>query len=256
MLTEQHDTRGPGSCAASRSRRSAAWCTNCRMRSNWCCSSARAIAWCRPARRLPLYPRGRALVRRARPHRLDAAAGCARAAQGVLRVAAMPALANGVLPRFAGPLPAAASRSSTWRCSVLVSSMKCSTWVVERACDLGFAHHAGPACGGSAPRMMPPVRYVAVVPERPPACAPQGAAAARLPAARSFIALGPSIPSRFRVDDVFSSYGVERAIPRFETPLSEIACGLVSSGIGVSMVDPSTASEYASHGRDHPAVRA
>ena len=35
---------------------------------------------------------------------------------------------------------------------------------------------------------------------------------------------------------------------RIETPLSEIACGLVAGGAGVTLCDPFTAREYASRG--------
>ena len=35
---------------------------------------------------------------------------------------------------------------------------------------------------------------------------------------------------------------------RVETPLSEICCALVAAGVGVAIVDPFTASEYANHG--------
>jgi DNA-binding transcriptional LysR family regulator len=35
---------------------------------------------------------------------------------------------------------------------------------------------------------------------------------------------------------------------RIETPLSEIACSLVASGVGVTLCDPFTAYEYATRG--------
>src|SRR5437763_1368773 len=66
-------------------------------------------------------------------------------------------------------------------------------------------------------------------------------------AGEPFIALGPTTPSRFRIDDLFSRHGVERSI-RVETPLSEIACALVASGVGLSIVDPFTAREYGTRG--------
>lgn len=178
---------------------------------------------------------------------LDRIAGAAQELRsrrsGVLRVAAMPALAHGALPRFAGRFLRSKPKIDLALFG-LVSSMVLD-WVISEQCDLGFAtapvQHAAVRA-----EMMPPVRYVAVVPD--------GHRLARRKVLRprdfsgeSFIALGPSIPSRFRVDDVFSSHGVERAI-RVETPLSEIACGLVASGVGLSIVDPFTAFEYATHG--------
>jgi DNA-binding transcriptional LysR family regulator len=71
------------------------------------------------------------------------------------------------------------------------------------------------------------------------------------------VSIGPTTPSTFRLDDVFSAAGVDRRI-RVETPLSGIACGLVAAGVGVSVVDPFTASEYATRGvvacRFEPAI--
>ena len=62
-----------------------------------------------------------------------------------------------------------------------------------------------------------------------------------------FVALGPTTPSRHLIDDVFSRHGVSRVL-RVETPLSEIACALVASGLGLSICDPFTANEYSTRG--------
>jgi DNA-binding transcriptional LysR family regulator len=63
----------------------------------------------------------------------------------------------------------------------------------------------------------------------------------------SFISLGHSTASRFRIDRVFAEHGVKRVM-RIETPLSEIACSLAASGAGVTLCDPFTATEYATRG--------
>jgi DNA-binding transcriptional LysR family regulator len=93
---------------------------------------------------------------------------------------------------------------------------------------------------------MPTVRYVAVVPEGHK-LAKRRVIRPKDFAGEPFIALGPTTPSRFRIDDLFSRHGVTRKI-RVETPLSEIVCGLVASGIGISVCDPFTAAEYATRG--------
>jgi len=162
---------------------------------------------------------------------------------GVLRVAAMPALCNGVLPRFVG-LFLADHEHVDFAIEGLISSAVLDR-VVNEQVELGFA--AAPIEHAAvAHRKLPAVPYVAVV--------PAGHRLARRRVLRPadfagepFIRLGPTTPSRFRVDDVFSRHGVERAI-RVETPLSEIACALVASGVGVSIVDPFTAREYSTHG--------
>jgi DNA-binding transcriptional LysR family regulator len=178
---------------------------------------------------------------------LDRIAGAAQELRarrsGVLRVAAMPALANGVLPRFAGHFLRQRPKIDLALFG-LVSSMVLD-WVLSEQCDVGFA--AAPLQHpGARAEVMPAVRYVAVVPDGH-RLAKRRVLRPRDFSGESFIALGPSIPSRFRVDDVFSAHGVERSI-RVETPLSEIACALVTTGVGVSIVDPFTASEYATHG--------
>ena len=162
---------------------------------------------------------------------------------GTLRIAAMPALANGVLPRFTGEF--LAQRENLDVALFGLVSVTVLDWLVSDQCDLGFA--AAPI-GHPALRVenMPAARYVAVL--------PQGHRLARRRVLRPrdfagepFVAIGPTTPSTFRIADVFSAAGVSRRI-RVETPLSAIACALVASGVGVSVVDPFTASEYEAHG--------
>ena len=66
-------------------------------------------------------------------------------------------------------------------------------------------------------------------------------------AGEPFVALGPTTPSRHRIDEIFARHGVARTV-RVETPLSEIACALVASGLGLSICDPFTANEYSTRG--------
>jgi DNA-binding transcriptional LysR family regulator len=162
---------------------------------------------------------------------------------GVLRVAAMPALCNGFLPRFSGRF--LADRPHLDFALVGLLSHTVLDWVVSDQCDLGFA--SGPIEHAAVTsQKMPPVRYVAVVPEGHK-LARRRVIRPRDFAGEPFIALGPTTPSRFRIDDLFSRHGVARRI-RVETPLSEIVCGLVASGLGISLCDPFTAAEYATRG--------
>ena len=162
---------------------------------------------------------------------------------GTLRIAAMPALSNGVLPRFTGEF--LRERESLDVALFGLVSLTVLDWVVSDQCELGFA--AAPI-EHPAVRVerMPAARYVAVLP-------PGHRLAARRVlrphdlAAEPFVAIGPTTPSTYRVADVFSAAGITRRI-RVETPLSAIACALVASGVGVSIVDPFTASEYEAQG--------
>jgi DNA-binding transcriptional LysR family regulator len=162
---------------------------------------------------------------------------------GVLRVAAMPALCNGFLPRFAGAF--LADRPQLDFALVGLLSHTVLDWVLSGQCDLGFA--SGPIEHAAVTsEKMPAVRYVAIVPEGHK-LAKRRVMRPKDFAADPFIALGPTTPSRFRIDDLFSRHGVTRRI-RVETPLSEIVCGLVASGLGISVCDPFTAAEYATRG--------
>lgn len=172
---------------------------------------------------------------------------------GVLRIAAMPALANTVLPRFTGEF--LARRENLDLALFGLASVTVLDWVVSDQCDLGFA--AAPIQHPAVrAEKMPTARYVAVLPEGHRLASRRSLTPQDL-ADEPFIAIGPTTPSTFRLDDVFSAAGVTRRI-RVETPLSGIACGLVAAGVGVSVVDPFTAAEYAAHGvaarRFEPAI--
>lgn len=162
---------------------------------------------------------------------------------GFLRVAALPALANGFLPRFAGQF--ATERP---RLDLVVSGMASHavlTAVVHGQCDLGFAEATFEHAAIKV-EQMPSVPYMAILPE--------GHRLARKARLRpkdfegeSFVSLGQSSLSRFRLDRMFAEHGVSR-IMRIETPLSEIACSMVAAGAGVSLCESFTASEYATRG--------
>ena len=162
---------------------------------------------------------------------------------GVLRVAAMPALCNGFLPRFSGQFLAERPRNDFALLGLISSSVL--DWVISDQCDLGFA--AAPIEHAAASfEAMPPVRYVAVLPEGH-RLARRRVLRPRDFANQPFVALGPTTPSRHLIDDVFSRHGISRVL-RVETPLSEIACALVASGLGLSICDPFTANEYSTRG--------
>ncbi|WP_244433255.1 LysR substrate-binding domain-containing protein, partial [Bradyrhizobium japonicum] len=63
----------------------------------------------------------------------------------------------------------------------------------------------------------------------------------------TFISLSAGSSSRHLVDQVFHRHNVRRVL-RVETTLSEIMCGMVSSGLGVAICDPFTAQEFSTRG--------
>jgi len=162
---------------------------------------------------------------------------------GYLRIAALPALANGFLPRFVGRFLAERPKLNIVLSGLVSHAVV--TAVAQGQCDLGFAESSIEHAAVQLEHM-PTAPYVAVL--------PQGHRLARKAKLRpedfdgeSFISLGPSTVSRFRIDRLFAERGVER-IMRIETPLSEIACALAGSGVGVALCEPFTATEYATRG--------
>ena len=117
--------------------------------------------------------------------------------------------------------------------------------VAQGQSDLGFAEASMEHAAVQTERM-PAAPYMAVLPQ-----AHRLARKKRLRPTdfegESFISLGHSSVSRFRIDRVFAEHSVRRVM-RIETPLSEIACSLAGSGAGVTLCDPFTATEYATRG--------
>lgn len=162
---------------------------------------------------------------------------------GSLRIAALPALANGFLPRFAGRFLAKRPELDLGLFGVI--SPLVVDWVANRQCDIGFAE-VPIANPGLDIAPMPVLSRVAVMPEdhrlaRKSLIKPKDFEG------ENFISLKHGSGSRYRIDNVFAERHINRVM-RVETHLSEIMCGLVSSGFGVAICDPFTAAEFAGRG--------
>ncbi|ALG74696.1 transcriptional regulator [Azospirillum thiophilum] len=162
---------------------------------------------------------------------------------GTLRVAAMPALGVGFLPRYVArflterPRVDIALRGST---SPIILD-----WVATGQCELGFAHT--------------PIEHAAVLTEKIhglPAVAilPPGHPLAAKDVlgpkdfeGESFISTTPPTLLRYRIDTIFADHDVRRVM-RVETQLTMNACAMVAAGHGMSIVDPFTAQDYVPHG--------
>jgi DNA-binding transcriptional LysR family regulator len=162
---------------------------------------------------------------------------------GFLRIAALPALANGFLPRFVGAFLKERPKLDIVLSGLVSHAVLAS--VAQGQSDLGFAE-AQMEHAAVAREAMPPSPLLAVM--------PHGHRLSRKKRIRprdfegeNFISLGPSALSRFRTDRVFAEHGVTRIL-RIETPLSEIACALAGSGAGVALCEPFTATEYSTRG--------
>jgi len=162
---------------------------------------------------------------------------------GTLRVGCYPALATTFLPRFVARFLATRPRLDIAVHGV--SSRVVLDWVASGQCDIGFASDALDFPSVQA-EMMQEAAAVAIVPPGHrlagrPYLQPKDFRDER------FISLGPFTLLRHRIDFAFAAARVQRQI-QVETNLTEIACGLVAAGAGVSIVDPLMAEEFRSRG--------
>jgi DNA-binding transcriptional LysR family regulator len=176
--------------------------------------------------------------------RINAAAEEIRSRRtGTLRIAALPALSNGYLPRLAGKF--LEDRPNLNLSFFGVISPIVIDWVLNNQCDVGFAEipiaHSGLTCV-----RLPALPRVAILP-----AGHRLAAKAMLEPrdfeGETFVSLSAGSASRHLIDQIFNRDDVRRVL-RVETSLSEIMCGMVSSGLGAAICDPFTAREFEGRG--------
>jgi DNA-binding transcriptional LysR family regulator len=158
---------------------------------------------------------------------------------GTLRIAALPALSNGYLPRLAGNF--LKQRPNLNLSFFGVISPMVIDWVLNNQCDIGFAEvpiaHSGLPCV-----QLPALPRVAILPAghrltAKPTLEPRDFEG------ETFVSLSAGSGSRHLIDQIFNREDVHRVL-RVETSLSEIMCGMVSSSLGVAICDPFTAREF------------
>jgi DNA-binding transcriptional LysR family regulator len=160
-----------------------------------------------------------------------------------LRIAALPALSNGYLPRLCGHFLKARPNLNLAFFGVI--SPIVVDWVLNNQCDLGFAEVPIAHSGLSSVRLPPPAR-VAVLPTGHRLAA-KDVLEPRDFEGETFISLSAGSTGRHLVDQAFNRDDISRVL-RVETTLSEIMCGMVSSGLGVAICDPFTAQEFSTRG--------
>ena len=162
---------------------------------------------------------------------------------GTLRIAALPALSNGYLPRLAGGFLKERPNLNLSFSGVI--SPIVIDWVLNNQCDIGFAEvtiaHSGLPCV-----RLPALPRVAVLPIGHRLAA-KAVLEPRDFEGEAFVSLSSGTSSRHLIDQVFNRDDVRR-VTRVETNLSEILCGMVSSGLGVGICDPFTAQEFEGRG--------
>jgi DNA-binding transcriptional LysR family regulator len=173
-------------------------------------------------------------------HIADHAAAIRSGRVGELRIAALPAMAMGVLPRFAASFMRARPEAR-----LTVSGMP-SHLVIEAVAagqaDIGYA--IGPLERLDIVSERISASAVAVLPARHRLAGLRELDAGML-AGEPMIGVGAGTLFRSRIDAVFGD--AYRNIVA-ETPLTQIACVMVCEGAGIAIVDPYSAHEYRDRG--------
>ncbi|WP_417607138.1 LysR substrate-binding domain-containing protein [Oceanimonas baumannii] len=161
--------------------------------------------------------------------------------RGSLKVAAMPAIALGFLPRVMQQF--SQSHQGVNLTLQVRSSQQVADWIATQHFDVGIG----------AINVVDPALAVEVLGEAALVCAlpathPLARKAVIVPEDlrdQPFISLGPEQSVRYKVDEVFKLARVSRQLV-LDTQLSHVACSFVDAGAGVALVDPVTALHFPS----------
>ena len=162
---------------------------------------------------------------------------------GSLKIAAMPAVALGFLPRVIGTFNQQHPNAGV---SLQIrSSAKVMEWIATQQLDLGIAAVQN-ILPGVESEMLLEAPFVAVIPaghrlEQKSELCPADFAG------ENFISQGYEMDARARIDAAFDEAGVARRLT-IDSQLSMAICNMVVQGIGVSLVDPITASDFEGKG--------
>lgn len=158
---------------------------------------------------------------------------------GELRIAAMPSLGTGFVPRL---LARFAAQAEGLRVSMTVtSSIEVHDLVQSGQVDLGIAH---PVASGAGLVMGPPLllRAVLALPPRHRLARRRSIAIAALHGEPQ-VSLSRQYGLRDMVDDLFARHEVV-PVPVAETQSAAAACEMVAGGLGFAIVDPISAQGY------------
>jgi DNA-binding transcriptional LysR family regulator len=172
---------------------------------------------------------------------LDETAGkLRRFGTGLLRIAAVPTLALGMVPRaikrFAKEYPEVGLSIHTGHSSIV------SQWVETQYCDLGIVTQRSRTGYTHEPDLLFRVNSVCLMPKGHRLTEKKRITPADLEG-EAFISISKPDILRKLVDRVFDEAGVKRLM-NIETPYSSIICSLVSEGMGVCIVNPLVAQDY------------
>lgn len=177
-------------------------------------------------------------------HRLEEAANrIRRFSGGLLRIAAIPTLAHGLIPRtikrFAGIYPEASISIHAGHSTAV------SQWVDEQSCDIGIVSHLYPNYGFENDDLYR-INGVCLLPGDHRLAAKACIRPEDLDG-EPYISFARNDFGRSNVDEIFEKAGVSRQIT-LETPYSSITCSLVAQGLGVAIVNPIAAQDFSHAG--------
>lgn len=159
---------------------------------------------------------------------------------GQLRIAAIPTIALGMLPRaikrFAKVHPEVGISIHT------AHSSSISQWVDSQFCDLGIVSYVSPQNYSAKPEQLFAVDGVCLMPEGHRLARKERLEPADLEG-ETFISLARHDGQRDKVDAIFQNAGVVRKM-NIETSYSSIICSLVALEMGVCIVNPLVARDY------------
>ena len=169
----------------------------------------------------------------------EAAKRIRRFSGGLLRIAAVPTLAHGLIPRtikrFVEIYPEASISIHAGHSAAV------SQWVDEQSCDIGVVSDLEQSYGFENEELYQ-IDGVCLMPRRHRLAAKSIIGPADL-AGEPYISFSRNDYGRSNVDNVFEAAGISRNIT-LETPYSSITCALVAQGLGIAIVNPIAAQDY------------
>ncbi|MBB5468259.1 DNA-binding transcriptional LysR family regulator [Paraburkholderia sp. CI2] len=161
---------------------------------------------------------------------------------GQLSVIALPLFSHSILPgavkRFHDVQPGVSVSIATQESPFL------EEWLSAQRYDLGLTEHDAPPPGTRLTPLIA-VDEVCVLPDAHPLLAKRVIALKDF-ADQAFISLSANDPYRLQIDEAFARADIARRL-LIETPTAVSVCSFVRQGLGIAIVNPLTALDFAGH---------
>jgi DNA-binding transcriptional LysR family regulator len=169
----------------------------------------------------------------------EAAKRINRFSGGLLRIAAVPTLAHGLIPRaikrFVEIYPEASISLHAGHSTAV------SQWVDEQSCDIGVVSDLDQSYGFENEELYQ-IDGVCLMTKGHRLAAKSTIGPTDL-AGERYISFSRNDYGRSNVDNIFEEAGISRNVT-LETPYSSITCVLVAQGLGIAIVNPIAAQDY------------